>query len=154
MSSTLSFPSRSDFHKALIKANESTTDEWDVVVSYSQDRLQPLLAKYWSEAIGDTKYTVVHSTGHKTYDRASTYTLKLGPPQFEFDKKIIDGGSIAMAKITWSFTGTAHTKLNNGTDAGKEELTAEDGFSITVKTPIHAISNGGEDSKKPKVCLS
>ncbi|GIC84194.1 uncharacterized protein Aud_000008 [Aspergillus udagawae] len=147
MTSKLIFLSRSDFHKALIDTNKSTTDKWDVVVSYSQDKLQPLLTKYWSEVIGDTSVTVVHSTGHSSYDRATTYKLNLGPPQFEFDKKIVDGGSISMARITWPFTGTAHTKLNTGVDVGEKTLTAEDGFSTTVTTPIHAISSGDDDKQ-------
>ncbi|OKL57160.1 hypothetical protein UA08_07439 [Talaromyces atroroseus] len=130
------------FHEKLVKANESTTDRWDVIVSYTKDKLQPLLDRDWSQAIGETTVSITHSTGHKQYDRTTTYTITLASPHFEFDTKEIDGGSLSRAKITWGFTGTAHVKLNSGEDKGTEQLTAEDGLTLTVKTPINAIEDG------------
>ena len=37
------FQSRADFHQSLVDYNQTTTDGWDVIVSYSEDKLNALL---------------------------------------------------------------------------------------------------------------
>ncbi|OJJ37867.1 hypothetical protein ASPWEDRAFT_39592 [Aspergillus wentii DTO 134E9] len=150
MDPPLTFPSRTEFHKALINANVSTTDQWDVVASYSQEKLQPLLKKYWSEKIGPTSISLPpHRSGHGRHALTTTYTLDLSAPHFEFEKLKNDAGSTSMARITWAFTGTSDEVDKQNTHE-KTTLTAEDGFSLSVLTPLYAIGSGTEDISKAK----
>jgi hypothetical protein len=129
-----------------MKNNIGVTSGWDLIVSYSVDKLNTLLGDIWTAKKATTNVTV-RTTDIDHRDRPpSTYhtefNLQISAPTLQFDPA---GGGRAV--LVMNLNGNFHVvePMRNGdTDPGTElEL---DKYELRVTVPIKAVSARATDS--------
>ncbi|KAF7593542.1 hypothetical protein BBP40_011270 [Aspergillus hancockii] len=147
------FQSRADFHTSLVNTAETTTDGWDVIVSYSEDKLNALLKKYWAQRFDQTNITFDHTIGNDTNYFTYTFSLTLDPPTFSFGSVSTTHGSVAVSTLSWKFTGSVHTLIvasGQEIDGGTEEVGKDQDLYLKVETPVSAMDGEATDIDEAK----
>ncbi|GKZ33661.1 hypothetical protein AbraIFM66950_003690 [Aspergillus brasiliensis] len=147
------FQSRADFHQSLVEYNRTTTDGWDVIVSYSQEKLNALLKKYWSQKFGTTSVTFPHQTGEDDMATVYTFNIDVDDPSFSFGTMNTTHGDVAVSTLSWKVTGTVHIDMyfdgemvgSKDKDIGKDE-----DIYLKVLTPVSAMHGESTDTSQAK----
>ncbi|PLB46179.1 hypothetical protein P170DRAFT_429321 [Aspergillus steynii IBT 23096] len=147
------FQSRADFHQSLVDYNLTTTDGWDVIVSYSEAKLNTLLKKYWSQKFEPAQVSFQHTTGTDKNYFIYMYALTLEAPTLSFKSIATTHGNIAVSALSWKVTGTMHTVVYvNGKEMGSddEDVGKDQDVYLEVVTPVSAMDGESTDTSTAK----
>ena len=130
------------------------TERWDMVVSYSLDSLNSLLAQLWAKhpTTGGDIVLVSENQNEEGDTYHIRWSLQLGAPLLKFT---YDG----RAELTMTLSGAFKT-VEKGAD-GKERPTRtipNNQYALVANVPLHFVHAVGNDPSSvkpadPKVCL-
>ncbi|KAH8429873.1 uncharacterized protein LDX57_007546 [Aspergillus melleus] len=147
------FQSRAEFHQSLVKYNRTTTDGWDVIVSYSEDKLNALLKKYWTQRFDAAEVSFQHKIGTDNAYFLYTYNLTLEAPTLSFKSITTTHGDIAVSALSWKMSGTVHTvAYMNGQEgfSTDEDVGKDQDIYLDVVTPVSAMDGESTDTSTAK----
>ncbi|BCS02075.1 uncharacterized protein AKAW2_60339S [Aspergillus luchuensis] len=147
------FQSRADFHQSLVNYNQTTTDGWDVIVSYSEEKLNALLKKYWSQRFDQAQISFQHKSGTSANYFVYTWNLTLDNPTLSFKSLATTHGDVAVSAISWKISGTMNTVLyskGTETDLGDEDVGKDQETYLEVVTPVFAMDGESTDTSQAK----
>lgn len=131
-----------DLHSEL--KTKTTTDGWDVLVSYSEKQLNQFLKKTWGAS---DRFNNVHlelKLGHGKHAYTQVYDLKFHAPDLEFDT------THGYAYLTMPLSGSSRAT----DDDPKDAITIEQGhYSFKVRVQIVTVKGDGSDKKVCGVSL-
>lgn len=105
--------SKSDYYGKM--GGKETTDGWDILVSYSEEQLNNLLAKLWGSKNFFHDIAVSHDFGEDGIVMIKAYTFTLGSPKLAFGE--LDGKPRAYLKM--GLSGTKHLQGPSGPPKNK-----------------------------------
>ncbi|PYH70132.1 uncharacterized protein BO88DRAFT_481750 [Aspergillus vadensis CBS 113365] len=134
--------SKADYYQAL--SGKETTDDWDILVSYSENELNNLLDKIWGEKkffYNRTFPGAKETIGNITIEH--TFNLSLTSPRLSFDS-MNDGGP--KVKLTMGFAGEmiATATIPGGEPQESTTEIPEGWADLVLKVPLTSfnITNG------------
>ncbi|PIG90081.1 hypothetical protein AARAC_001874 [Aspergillus arachidicola] len=125
--------SKENLHGAM-KGGE-TTDKWDVLVSYDQNKLQKYLKAAWAKThrVANAEFKVTTMIAGHEFEE--DFKLTIEDPALEF----YQGSNEARARLTMDISGTSTSK-----QFPDEPLTIDRGnFALQVTLPVKAIHGDG-----------
>ncbi|KAE8419299.1 hypothetical protein BDV36DRAFT_308020 [Aspergillus pseudocaelatus] len=140
--------SKADYYSKL--SGKETTDDWDILVSYSEKELNSLLDKVWGEKKFFYNHTFPGAT--ETVEDVKiehSFNLSLTSPRLSFDSMNNEGPKV---NLTMGFTGAMKTKVTVGSGSPKE--TEKDipagSADLVMKVPLTSFNLTKKDIEDAK----
>ncbi|KAK2882472.1 hypothetical protein FQN49_000302 [Arthroderma sp. PD_2] len=117
-------------------SGKETTDDWDILVSYSEAQLNHLLDQIWGSKKLFSNLSFSHDFGTKSYPIVKTYTFTLASPVLAFGE--LDGNPRAFLKM--GFSGQVSIKAGTGNNPPDITEIPADAYFLNVSVPLASFS--------------
>ncbi|KAI9040186.1 uncharacterized protein KD926_008509 [Aspergillus affinis] len=125
-----------DLHQEL--KNKTTTDGWDILVSYSEKQLNQFLKKSWGASNRFTNVPLKQPLGHGKHAYTQLYNIKFHAPDLNFDT------AAGFVYLTMPISGTSRASDDKPEDAIK---IPEGHYSFKVRCQIKGMKGDGSNSQ-------